>query len=65
MRHRITYFGRPGSSFSPEQVIVTADSLTVHNLDAAKEHRITLGLTELPKEVMTMFPPKSITDEPQ
>lgn len=44
-------------AFTPEQLVVKDDgtSLTLKHVDAAKEHRITLGLDELPGEVNKLY----------
>jgi hypothetical protein len=55
MKQRITYVVKKPEEFSPEQLDVKTDQkcpvFTIKNVDAAKEHRITLGLDELPDEV--------------
>lgn len=51
MRQRLTYVAKDAQKFSPDQLIVENQSLTLKDVDAAKEHRITLGLDELPDEV--------------
>ncbi|KAF2756058.1 PIG-X-domain-containing protein [Pseudovirgaria hyperparasitica] len=51
MKHRITYFLHDPSEFDISQIEVKSDALSVDSLDAAKEHRITLGLSELPPEL--------------
>ena len=53
MKQRITYVVKNPEKFSPEQLVVKDDStsLTLNHVHAAKEHRITLGLDELPGEV--------------
>jgi hypothetical protein len=51
MKQRITYIVRKPDEFSPEQLEVDKESFTVKGLNAVKEHRITLGLKELPREV--------------
>lgn len=51
MRQRITYFLRDPADFNIDQVKVETDALSVTSLNAAKEHRFTLGLKELPHEV--------------
>jgi hypothetical protein len=55
MKQRITYVVKKPEAFSPEQLEIKQDPkgpiFTLKNVDAAKEHRITLGLDELPKEV--------------
>jgi hypothetical protein len=55
MKQRITYVVKDADTFTPEQLEVTSDSqkinLFVKGVQAAKEHRYTLGLDELPSEV--------------
>jgi len=55
MKQRITYVVKDPDSFTPEQLEVKKDShestFSVKDLQAAKEHRITLGLDELHSEV--------------
>jgi hypothetical protein len=57
MKQRITYVVNDPDSFTPELLEVkkdgSKDSFVVNGLQAAKEHRITLGLDELPSEVST------------
>lgn len=50
MRSRITYLLHDVSQFEPSQIRVEKDSITLNQLDAAKEHRITFGFSELPQE---------------
>lgn len=51
MKQRITYLVHNPEEFTPEQLEVTSSSLKLDKLNAAKEHRITIGLSELPREV--------------
>jgi hypothetical protein len=55
MKQRITYVVKDPDSFSPELLEVkkdgSQDSFVLNGVQAAKEHRITLGLDELPTEV--------------
>lgn len=55
MRQRITYVVKTPDTFTPELLEVKKDgpkdSFVVGGVQAAKEHRITLGLDELPTEV--------------
>ncbi|KAJ4367117.1 protease B nonderepressible form [Neocucurbitaria cava] len=57
MKQRITYVVKNPEAFTPEQLVVKEDgtSLTLENVHAAKEHRITLGLDELPRELSSVF----------
>lgn len=55
MKQRITYVVQNPEEFSPEQLEVGKDDrgplFALNGVQAAKEHRITLGLDELPEEV--------------
>jgi hypothetical protein len=51
MKQRITYLVPEPDDFRPELLTVQDESLSVRNLKAAKEHRVTFGLSELPEEV--------------
>ena len=55
MKQRITYVVKNPDTFNPDLLEVkkdgSKDSFAVSGLEAAKEHRITLGLDELPSEV--------------
>lgn len=53
MKQRITYVVKNPDSFTPEQLVVKPDGtqFALKQVVAAKEHRITLGLDELPSEV--------------
>ncbi|KAF2128292.1 PIG-X-domain-containing protein [Dothidotthia symphoricarpi CBS 119687] len=57
MKQRITYVVRNPDSFTPEQLSVKNDAagatFTLKDIDAVKEHRITIGLDELPGELST------------
>ncbi|KAF2676782.1 PIG-X-domain-containing protein [Lentithecium fluviatile CBS 122367] len=55
MKQRITYIVRNPDEFTPEQLEVIGRSLNIQKLNAAKEHRITLGLKELPRELSKAF----------
>ncbi|KAJ5836796.1 hypothetical protein N7447_002822 [Penicillium robsamsonii] len=50
MKQRITFIQRVDAGFDPQQAVLTASSLSVRDLDAAREDRITVGLDELPEE---------------
>jgi hypothetical protein len=56
MKQRITYLVQDPEVFSPEQLEVQGRSLALDKVNAAKEHRITFGLNELPKEVCWLGP---------
>ncbi|KAL2865625.1 uncharacterized protein BJX67DRAFT_373018 [Aspergillus lucknowensis] len=51
MRTRITYIQKPQAPFDPSQATLTPSALAIHNLDAAREERVTLGFDELPGEL--------------
>ena len=51
MKQRITFIQRVDAGFDPQQAVLTASSLSVRGLDAAREDRSTAGLDELPEEV--------------
>jgi hypothetical protein len=55
MKQRITYVVKDPDSFTPELLDVkkdgSRDTFAISGVQAAKEHRITLGLDELPTEV--------------
>ncbi|ORY16171.1 PIG-X protein [Clohesyomyces aquaticus] len=55
MKQRITYIVRDPDAFTPEQLVVKDDFFAVEQVSAAKEHRITLGLSELPEELRKAF----------
>lgn len=52
MRQRITYLHDQSQAFSADQIKIANDSVSLISLQAAKEHRITFGLSELPIEVI-------------
>ncbi|KAF2404613.1 PIG-X-domain-containing protein [Trichodelitschia bisporula] len=51
MRERITYLIHPGSDFDPSDIEITSTTLAVSGLNADKEHQITIGFEQLPKEI--------------
>jgi hypothetical protein len=61
MKQRITYVVKNPDSFMPEQLEVqkhdTKDAFSLKGVEAAKELRITLGLDELPSEVLHLYCP--------
>lgn len=63
MKQRITYVVTNPEDFTPDQLDVGEDKsgpyFALDNVHAAKEHRITLGLNELPEEVCTAATLKS------
>lgn len=59
MRHRITYLRSPQAGdgdFDPRESLRVWDkSMRISDLEAAKEHKITLALGELPVEVCLLL----------
>jgi hypothetical protein len=51
MKQRITYLAQKPENVQPSNIQVTKESLAVQSLDGAKEHHVTLSLTELPRNV--------------
>ncbi|KAF2199276.1 PIG-X-domain-containing protein [Delitschia confertaspora ATCC 74209] len=51
MKQRITYIVHDPESFNPTSLIVKGDTFSINGADAAKEHRITFSLSELPQEI--------------
>ncbi|KAL2825656.1 PIG-X [Aspergillus cavernicola] len=51
MRQRTTFIQKSTAPFSPSQATLTQDALTIQNLDAAREERVTFSFDELPSEV--------------
>ena len=52
MKQRVTYLLHDSNmELGPDQVQVANASLAIDGVNAAKEHRITLGFEELPQEV--------------
>lgn len=56
MRRRITFIQHQDTSFDPSQASLTSDSLSIRNLDALRDDRLTLSLDELPREVSYTLP---------
>ncbi|KAF2275203.1 protein pbn1 [Westerdykella ornata] len=55
MKQRITYLVPNPDDFHPDLLEVESASLSVRDLKAAKEHRLTLALSELPSELRKAF----------
>lgn len=51
MKRRITFVQRQDAPFEADQAVLTASTLSIRNLDAVREDRITFGLNDLPEEV--------------
>jgi len=52
MKERVTYIIRnPDASFDPSKLEIEDSTFAVSEIDAAKEHQITLSAAELPQEV--------------
>lgn len=51
MRRRVTFIQRHDSSFDPSQTDLTSESLSIRNLDAIREDRLSVPADELPSEV--------------
>lgn len=56
MKRRVTYVQRPETPFEPHQASLSPTAISIRELDAAREDRITFGLNDLPEEVrMTCY----------
>ncbi|KAF2012773.1 PIG-X-domain-containing protein, partial [Aaosphaeria arxii CBS 175.79] len=55
MKQRITYIVPNPDEFNPELLEVKGDSMSLSKVKAAKEHRVTFGLSELPQEISKAF----------
>ncbi|RMZ78635.1 hypothetical protein DV738_g3828, partial [Chaetothyriales sp. CBS 135597] len=51
MRRRTTFIVPEGTSFNPDDLVVTQQRLSFAGVQAAREERITLGLKEVPDDV--------------
>ncbi|CAG7931465.1 unnamed protein product [Penicillium olsonii] len=51
MKRRITFIQRIDAGFDPQQVVLTSSSLSVRELDAAREDRFTVELDQLPEQL--------------
>lgn len=51
MKRRITYIQHPETPFKPHQASLSSSAVSVRDLDAAREDRITFSLEDLPEEV--------------
>ncbi|KAJ5104474.1 hypothetical protein NUU61_001821 [Penicillium alfredii] len=55
MKRRITYVQRPDAPFEPHQANLASTGLSIRDLDAAREDRITIELDDLPEELRTVL----------
>lgn len=60
MRRRITLIQSSTAPFTPDQAILTRDALSIHNLDALREERLTVNHDELPEDVHPYLIPYTI-----
>ncbi|PTU24788.1 hypothetical protein P175DRAFT_0429428 [Aspergillus ochraceoroseus IBT 24754] len=51
MRQRITFIQHPDAPFTFNQAILSPDSLSIHDIDGAREERVTFRVDELPEEL--------------
>lgn len=51
MKRRITFVQRQDAPFEANQAVLTTKTLSIRDLDAAREDRVTFGLEDLPAEV--------------
>lgn len=51
MKRRITFVQRQDAPFEADQAALTGHTLSIRNLDASREDRLTFGLNDLPEEV--------------
>lgn len=56
MKRRITFVQRQDTPFEADQAVLTPNTLSIRDLDAAREDRITFGLDDLPAEVRSNTP---------
>lgn len=61
MKQRITYLVPNPDDFKEDSLEVKDTTLSLRDVKAAKEHRITVGLSELPQEVSTCQSPGGLT----
>lgn len=52
MKQRITYIRGADQNFDPASIAPTGGSLKIPSLRAAKEHKLTIDVSELPEEVL-------------
>lgn len=55
MRRRITFVQDSNTPFDRKQATLTSDSLTIRDLDALREERLTVSLKELPAELQQLL----------
>ncbi|OOQ89845.1 Protein pbn1 [Penicillium brasilianum] len=51
MKRRVTYVQHPETPFKPHQASLSSSAVSVRDLDAAREDRITFSLEDLPEEL--------------
>lgn len=68
MKERITFVQHADHIFDPQQLQLSNHSLRIKSLKAARQDRLTLGLDQLPQEVLipiqrlTRLPPPTLVD---
>jgi hypothetical protein len=55
MRRRSTFFHAPQLDINPSQLQLSGNRFFITNLDAAREERLTIGLEELPRELVQVL----------
>jgi hypothetical protein len=55
MRRRSTFFHAPQLDIDPSQLQLSGDKFFITDLDAAREERLTIGLEELPREIVQVL----------
>ncbi|GLI79425.1 protease B nonderepressible form [Penicillium ochrochloron] len=55
MKRRVTYVQHPETPFEPHQASLSSTTVSVRDLDAAREDRITFGLEDLPEELRAVL----------
>jgi hypothetical protein len=54
MKRRVTYVQHPETPFEPHQASLSSTTVTIRELDAAREDRITFSFNDLPEEVIRL-----------
>lgn len=55
MRRRSTFIPSPGIDYDPSEVKINGQKLSFAGLDAAREEKLTLGLKDLPREIVEVL----------